>query len=221
VAAPYDARSKLKRHVDRLVGEQSHADVLSTLRQSRFVLEQDNALKLTLPTLSLYCDWAQHVQLDRNEHGWAVLERLDTLITGNSQQDIQAAVQQALQLGQLRTELGDLFTQVGASSRLVTEQGNWVGFLVVLLHDLCNRPIEWPDPKSKKAQAVYNRMMAARSGRGHADIYPQSLALEHKDDGHEGRGFYYNIVVKQDGPHTATAVGLLASTDPSRTVPSP
>ena len=34
-----------------------------------------------------------------------------------------------------------------------------------------------PDPKSKKAQAVYNRMMAARSGRGHADIYPQSLAL--------------------------------------------
>jgi hypothetical protein len=141
VAALYDARSKLKRHVDRLVGEKSHADVVDTLRQSRFVLEQDKALKLTVPTLSLYCDWAQHVQLERNEHGWTVLGRLDTLITGNSQQDIQAAAQQALQLGQLQTELGTLFTQVGASSRLVTEQGNWVGFLVVLLNDLCNRPI--------------------------------------------------------------------------------
>jgi hypothetical protein len=141
------------------------------------------------------------VQLYRNEHGWTVLERLDTLITGNSQQDIQAAAQQALQLAQLQTELGALFTQVGASSRLVTEQGNWVGFMVVLLHDLCNRPIEWPDPMSKKAQVVYNRMMAARSGRGRADVYPLSLELEHKDNGHEGRGFYYNIVVKRDGPH--------------------
>ena len=213
MAALYDAWSKLKRYVDRLIGEQSHADVLNTLRQLRFVLEQDQALKLAHPTLSLYCDWAQHVRLDRNEHGWAVLERLDALITGNSQQNIQAAVQQALQLGQLQTELGDLFTQVGASSRLVTEQGNWVGFLIVLLNDLCDRPIVWQDPKSKKAQAVYNRMMAARSGRGRADIDPQSLALEHKDDGHEGRGFYYHIVVKQDGPHNATLVGLLASTD--------
>ena len=212
MAALYDARSKLKRHVDGLVGEKSRVDVLDTLRQSRFVLEQDKALKLAHPTLSLYCDWAQHVRLERNEHGWAVLERLDALITGNSQQNIQAAAQQALQLGQLQTELGDLFTQVGASSRLVTEQGNWVGFMVVLLHDLCNRPIEWPDPRNKKAQAVYNRMMAARSGRGRADVYPLSLELEHKDNGHEGRGFYYNIVVKQDGPHTATIVGLLAST---------
>jgi hypothetical protein len=100
----------------------------------------------------------------------------------------------------------------------VTEQGNWVGFLVVLLNDLCNRPIEWPVPQTKLARAVYNRMMAARSGRGHAGIYPQSLALELKD-GHEGQGFYYNIVVKQDGPHAATLVGLLASTNALRTVP--
>jgi hypothetical protein len=118
VAAVYDARSKLKRHVDRLVGEKSHADLLDTLRQSRFVLEQDKALKRTLPTVSLYCDWAQHVQLNRNEHGWAVLERLDTLIAGTSEQNAQAAVQQALQLGQLRTELGDLFTQIGANRAL-------------------------------------------------------------------------------------------------------
>jgi hypothetical protein len=213
MAAPYDAQSKLKRHVDRLIGEQSNASVLDTLRQSRFVLEQNKNLKLSLPTLSLYCDWTQHVQLDRNEHGWAVLERLDALITDSSPENIQAGAQQALGLIQLKRELGDLLTQVGASTRLVTEQGNWAGFLFVLLNDLCNRPIVWLDPKNKKAQAAFDRMIAARSGRVRADIYPLSLTLEYKDDGHEGPGFYYNIVVKQDGSHAATVVGLLARTN--------
>ena len=210
MAAPYDTKSKLKRHVDGLIGEKSHADVLNTLRQSRFVLEQDKALKLTLPTLSLYCDWTQHVKLDRNEHGWAVLERLDALITGNSQQNISAVALQALRLSRLQIELGDLFRQVGASLHLVTEQGNWAGFQFVLLKDLCNRPIEWPDPKNRKAPAAYNKMMAARSPGVSADVYPHSLVLEHKDNGHEGPGFYYNIVCKQDGPHDLTVIGLLA-----------
>jgi hypothetical protein len=210
VTAHYDARSKLKRHVDRLVGEQSNADLLLILPKSRFVLEQDKALKLSLPSLSLYCDWTQHVRLDRNEHGWAVLERLDMIMTGHSQQDAHAVVQQALQLGQLRTELGDLFTQVGASTRLVTEQGNWAGFLGVLLNDLCDRTIEWMVPRNKKAQTVYNRMIAARSGRGRADVTSQSLALDHKDDGYDGPGFYFSVVFKQDGsPYDTTVVGLL------------
>ena len=121
-------------------------------------------------------------------------------------------VQKALGLAHLQEEMSNLFAQVGASPRLMTEQANWLGFLFVLLNDLCNRPIEWPNSKNKKAQIVYNRMMTARSGFGRADIYPHSLTLEHKDDGHEGRGFYYSIVIKQDGPHTATIVGLLAST---------
>ena len=37
MAALYDARSKLKRHVDRLIGEQSHADVLNTLAHGSLV----------------------------------------------------------------------------------------------------------------------------------------------------------------------------------------
>lgn len=212
MAGIYDASNKLKRHVDGLIGEHSHADVLHTLRQARFVLEQDKPLKQTLPTLSLYCDWAQHVQLDRNEHGWAVLERLDAVMTSDGHPNFQMAMQQALQLDKLQTELGDLLNRVGASTRLVTQRDNWLGFLFVLLSDLCDRPIEWLTPTNKKAQAVYDRMMAARPAGWRADMHPHSLSLEHKDDGHEGRGFYYNVVVKKDGLHTATMVGLLIST---------
>jgi hypothetical protein len=211
VAGVYDSRSKLKRHVDRLIGKQSQADVLDIIRQSRFVLEQDKALKQTLPTLSLYCDWAQHVMLDRNEYGWAVLERLDAAMTSGGQSNFQAAMQQALQLGQLQTELETLLTNVGAATRLVTERENWSGFLFLLLNDLCDRPIEWLEPRNRKAQAVYERMMAARPAGWRSDMFPHSLSLEHKD-GHEGLGFYYNVIVKKDGPYNATLVGQLFAT---------
>jgi hypothetical protein len=56
-------------------GTCSRPELIDLFRQTRLLIEH-NGLRRNNSTAALYCDWLQHNEMDRNEHGFAVIERL-------------------------------------------------------------------------------------------------------------------------------------------------
>lgn len=221
----YDAVAPLARRVKQLRKEGRVADgeILDTIRLTRLVLE-NKGLRSTYPTLTLYCDWLQHTEIDRHPSVWNLIESIDQVFTrdpddGTLVDDIQR-INSAFSLGPLRHELIELYKSIGISSFLFTSLRNWQAVLSCLLADLVNRPLRFPaPPRLKSATAVYERIASRHRARG-TDPSRMVTSVRISDlrnqEGTPGRppGFYFNIRLReQSDSHYAELNGVLTGTE--------
>jgi hypothetical protein len=162
-------------------------------------------------TLSFFCDWYVHGNIDRHPRAWDILAKIDDQMFQSSSQDPRAVVYQLLRVDELRSQFIELFRSHSINPFLFTENDNWSAFAGTLFGDLCQRPIRWPEDitKDRKAKQVFDAMMKGRSLR--SDLYPKSLFVDHRLDGHDGRGLYWTVVLADD-PHDVICSGLLIET---------
>src|SRR5947209_17359365 len=123
----FDAGNRLKVHINQIIDVPSKSsDIIEVMRLTRQVIEQDEGRSL-YPHLSLYCDWVQHVEIDRHKHGFLVLERINdiTLRHWADTKGFVPAVSAALGIGPLRQELLLLFMSKGIQTVLFDRLSNW------------------------------------------------------------------------------------------------
>lgn len=197
---------KLDRHIATMVANDSKAiaDVARVANLSRILLEQ-SPWKAHSRTLGLYLDWAHHAHLDRNPTGFAVLEKLDDICVTMGSHPVEEfiwAVSNALSLEELRSEFIRLFLAEGIRTILFDPRPNWLEVSGVLLEDLIDRKVKFPDnvrTAKGPARIVFDRMLAKRA----ANSAPTDRAVDTlfltklpPDEAKEGRpaGIYWNLM---------------------------
>jgi len=157
--------------------------------------------------LSLYCDWLQHVELDRNSAAWTILEMVDRAVVdhGSTEQGMKVIfreISDAFGLPALRQEFIHLFQAKGIKTDIFESFGNWRRFLLLLLDDLSHRPLSLPagveSDKQTKAHAVFERMTRYRKASGRRpDMLTRRLHVTNRssEPGETGRppGMYWHI----------------------------
>jgi hypothetical protein len=103
--------------------------VLYVLAEIRKILEHDELLRATLPTLQFYCNWALHVRLDK-AFAKQFIQRVSPLLTfkGNWTAEQFADLHGLLTLQRFRDELKAFLTECAIDAS-VCEDENWVCFL--------------------------------------------------------------------------------------------
>jgi hypothetical protein len=195
---PFDPSAKLKEYVNAMLsGRYSASDVIELFRRIRHVIEQDRA-RTIYPHLSLYCDWLQHIEIDRHAQGLKVLQAInDRLITGWSRPDemLVRDISEAIGLGPLRTELGLLFMSKGIPTKIVDSSSSWRRVLSVLVQDVCERPIRLP-LRSANKKGIFDKLKEKWEKAG-IDAGPvRALFLELQETaGVDGTpaGYYWNM----------------------------
>lgn len=209
----YDPSVQLSQHVGRILGAtSSQSDSIDLIRKTRLLLEKDRS-KAQYPMLSLYCDWVQHTELDRNSEAWTVLEMVDRAVVdhGSTEEGMKAvfrAIGDAFGLPTLRQELIRLFQAKGIRTDIFESFSNWRRFLLLLLDDLSQRPLSLPATveldKKTKAYAVFERMTRYREASGRRpDMLTRRLYVTNRssDPGEPGRppGMYWHLQSVLDG----------------------
>jgi hypothetical protein len=106
--------------------------VVYLLVEIRKVLERDDSLVASMPTLEFYCNWALHTRLDRSV-ARRFLETVNPILTlqGNHNEQQQNAFDHLLTLNALRTEARAFLEANGLSAEICIDEGHWQSFLLV------------------------------------------------------------------------------------------
>ena len=222
----YDSTNRLASHVNSILTGCSRADVIEIMRLSRLVIEQRNVAH-QYPVLSLYCDWAQHTEIDRHPGAFAMLARIDGVLVVYAHHDPSIVIHEiskAFALAQLREEFVKLFLVSGANTLLFDSLSNWCQFVGILLNDLADRPVRFPkgiESKSKKSQvrAIFDGMVKRRATAGQrADLVTKSLSIDNHSDETDPRrpppGFYWQIRSLEQSPeHYMELTGQMQLTE--------
>ena len=182
-------------------GTCSPPELIDLFRQTRLLIEH-NGLRRNNSTAALYCDWLQHNEMDRNEHGFAVIEKLSDASMEHGHGDYSGifnAISDALGLKIFRRELRAIFTSEGISTSLFDYGSNWATVLGTVLSDIEKRPIRFPDdiasnPKAR-GRKFYDRMVSKPSdlqGRVPLAIFFTKHRLGQDQLG-QNPGFYWHI----------------------------
>ncbi|MDB5799826.1 MAG: hypothetical protein JWL63_765 [Rhodocyclales bacterium] len=175
------------------------------MRRTRLVLEH-KGLKGRYPTISLYCDWLQHTEIDRNPSVWSLIEKIDGIFTsvpGGTVEEDMATISGAFSLTPLRHELIALYKAETINTSLFTVLSNWRQFILHVLADLAQRPLRFPNPPpSKAAREVLERIVARRISRGkNPDHRVTSVFISDRrsEESVPGRppGFYFHIRMRE------------------------
>jgi hypothetical protein len=69
-----DPSAQLKNYIEHIIGKNcTEPEIIEIFRLIRHVIEKDRS-RSEYPHLSLYCDWVQHIEIDRHPQGFAILE---------------------------------------------------------------------------------------------------------------------------------------------------
>lgn len=200
----YDPTSILKRDLDRMArgGEFAKQEALDLFRRIRLVLDA-RSLRPVFPYASMYCDWLQHLELDRNPGVLPLVEAIDSVFSADpstaSLDHELKTIHDALGLTTLRREMIDLFTQLSLPTSLLTSMSNWYTLMEVMLEDLTGRPlILGVPPKGAAAKATLARMSAKRRARGLREdrhLYKVLISDRRTAVAEPGRppGFYFTL----------------------------
>lgn len=122
------------------------SDIVNVISQIRILLEKHN-LKSKYQALNLYCNWTFHPQISGSIVCYRILEQLtDILIqhdTGNPQ--IIAEVMNTLLIPELRNDFIKFCKHFKLPTVHFTEQSNWEGILGLIIYNLIDRPLEFPN----------------------------------------------------------------------------
>lgn len=131
----------------------SRSDIVNIISQIRILLEEHN-LKSKYQALNLYCNWTFHPQVSGSIVCYKILEQLtDILIqhdTGNPK--IITEVMNILLIPELRNDFIKFCKHFKLPTVHFTEHSNWEGILGLIIYNLIDRPLEFPnmDRLSKK-----------------------------------------------------------------------
>lgn len=210
----FNPAARLKRHVDDIVsrGQCSATELVDVLRRTRLLIEQGK-VKSTYPTLSLYCDWIMHIELDRNPSGHEMICRLDKAMVDNrlSDRDAILSIAHALSLHELRTELTTLFRANNISSVLFDDQNNWIVFANSLVEELLERPVTFPidvrtNPSAKGRAKFLKAVDYREQNFVRSDITTTAAFLTKRDgDGKERDVVHWELRSRthEQGPYVA------------------
>jgi hypothetical protein len=210
LAEPFDAVVDLMIYIDSLRSTPHcpTAALLDVMRRTRQALEASHA-RPSYPTVALYCDWYMHTAIDRHEQGWITLAQINVAMCDSTQNPVES-INAALGLDRLRSEFRNLFQSYGINTFLFDHDHNWWALACPLLQALSAKRLRWPDlKKNAKAKKVHARMMQRVL---HPTLYPRELYLDHRPAGFQGPGFYWTVMLRQDGPNPAEITGLLVLT---------
>jgi hypothetical protein len=209
----FDPVNRLRRHVQQMIDNKtgtSPEDAIGVLRLSRLILEQDKS-KAVYPTLWLYCNWALHPEIDKQDLGWELLEEINKGLRDDV--DPINAVCRALRLSELRAEMSRLFAAKDIPPVVTYSLRNWRQFLGFMLDELTHRPIRFPANRTGKAAAIFDRLVP-HAANGYVPI---GLYLSNHSDCTDGTwdppGFFFHVeLIAPDGDR-ATIAGPLFFTE--------
>ena len=178
-------------------------------RLIRLILDARD-LRSSFPTYSLYCDWLQHTELDRNPGVLPLMEALDSIFfisldSADFNIDLKTILD-ALGLVILRRELLDQFNQLSRPTSLLTGMSNWYTTVSVRVEDLVGRPLIFTIPPARKAgKDSLARTVARRRAAGAREdrhIYKVVISDERTKTPQEGRpaGFYFTVFLSPGEP---------------------
>jgi hypothetical protein len=160
------------------------------LAECRKLFEHDKSLRIALPTLEFYCNWALHTQLSR-AGAQAFLSMVDPILTMNGEFD-QAqhdALHALLTLETFRLELRTFLGQIGANQAVCDDQGKWMSFLMLYSHVVENSELtlEKSAPANGAAMLAVKRVTirpirsADDLAEGAARVFPMIWIVEYED----------------------------------------
>lgn len=121
---PFDPSARLKVYMARIIDKPcTEPEIIEILRLTRQVIEHTQG-RYEYPHLSLYCDWVQHIEIDRHPQGFSILEFINDVIirhwssTGGLVEDVS----RTLGLGPLRQEMLLLFMSTEVPTAIVDSQ---------------------------------------------------------------------------------------------------
>lgn len=161
----------------RKIDSNACRNILATTRE---VLEADKSKDVYTVT-NLYCNWSLHNQISQSMAALRTLEAISQrcmqLIKGNmsSKQFIQYFSQEALRPNILRSELIQLCQHLNIKNFLFSKDHNWNIFLALILGDMIDKPIMFPQdsdipaspsdsPFLKKSKTMYQSLFDALQG---------------------------------------------------------
>lgn len=213
----YDAAGQLRTFIESIKG--SPLDFLKSeaiFTKTRLLLEKGN-LAQTYPTLKLYCDWCQHVELSRNPVGWSVLTKVDKVLVdlgGDTGANIIQAINIAMSVPSLRAELITLFKANHIETFMFDSRENWMNLLRHLFDYLAQRPIAFESivnpQKNAKAKKAYKDMLDYRTSRGlseHSAVKRMYVSLQEANEHYAEPHYCWNIRAIEESPdHHATLI---------------
>ena len=183
-----EIEEKLRRLLkgDQIIDEHK---VTYLLAECRKLFEHDKSLRIALPTLEFYCNWALHTQLSR-AGAQAFLSMVDPILTMNGEFDqVQHdALHALLTLETFRLELRTLLGQIGAHQAVCDDQGKWMSFLMLYSHVVENSELtlEKCAPANGAAMLAVKRVTirpirSADLAEGGARVFPMIWIVEYED----------------------------------------
>jgi len=207
----YNPLTSLKSELKRMKkgGQVAKAEILNLFRLIRLTLDAKN-LRPSYPTCALYCDWLQHIELDRNPGVMPLIEAVDSIFTvppdeANFNAELKTILD-ALGLVALRKELIKLFGKMSLPTSLLTGMSNWYATVSVLLEDLVGRPLVFTVPPVRRAgKDLLARITARRRAAGKREdrhVYKIIISDERNKVPEPGRpaGFYFTIFLSPGEP---------------------
>lgn len=137
--------------------------ILAPLREA---LEGTNS-GADYPTLNLYANWCLHPELDRpaamkflaavNDHAREALEHGDE---ATFQQRFSEMYATLVGTAKLRAEMREIVAALGLPTAFMQSYTTWHRFLQQLFEQVEAKPIQYPNPLTKPAQAQWERCVA-------------------------------------------------------------
>jgi hypothetical protein len=196
----FDPSARLKLYMERIIDKKcTDPEIIELLRLTRHVIEKDQ-VRSEYPHLSLYCDWVQHIEIDRHPQGLAILEVMNEIIVRHwaDSGGLVEEVSRAIGLGLLRQEMLMLFMSKEIPTAIVDSLSNWRMFAGILLNDVCQKPIRVTNASRPAHRRILDRMQVrwkdvAIEGVGP----PRALFIEAQPEDEDGTpaGYYWNIEI--------------------------
>lgn len=136
--------------------------------------DQDRSAYLLL---SLFCNWAAHVEITRSNTGLRLLAKVNDALVGSRQSgdalEIGLRMSEALSLSGLRKELVRFFTQNGLDATVIQDDRTWATcFLTHLIEIIRDVPLAFPTQLDPMKQKIYDSIAqnAVKPGAGVASL---------------------------------------------------
>jgi hypothetical protein len=196
-----DPSARLNNYIEHIIGKNcTEPEIIEIFRLIRHVIEKDRS-RSEYQHLSLYCDWVQHIEIDRHPQGLAILERMNDIIVRHwsDTAGLVEEISHAFGLSQLRQEITRLFMSKEISTAIADSISNWRKFVGILLNDVCHKPIRLTEAsKPARRKQIFDRMRERWAITGIEGVGPpRTLFVEAQSEDKDGMpaGFYWVIEV--------------------------
>lgn len=179
--------------------DSGHFDT-STVRSSMVLIRkllEEKSLKEAFPLLNLYCDWNVHNSLDRTQECLRILQKSTSILiklpflnkwkedgngglVWNVDEALSFEVNKSLGISELKREFVSLFASQGLPTNIFEDQEKWRHFAFVLLKNLVDSIIEFPDDietcrETNPKKIIYNDIQFQTNGNIQKQVVKFSL----------------------------------------------